>query len=192
MLKTVARLPNTGSGDNVLATRPSFTSTIGVGAATAAATGAGVSFPATQSASTDPNTLDDYEEGEMTNLGISFDGASTGITYVVGRRNGRYMKVGRAVFFNGQIELTSKGSDTGVARITGLPFTKDSQYNGSVEINFYYSFASVTTQPWAVIENNNTTAVLKVAGSGATVNLTDANFNNDTELFFSGFYFIQV
>lgn len=190
--KNVVSVTNTGSGNNVLATRPTFASTIGVGAASAAATGAGVSFPATQSASTDPNTLDDYEEGEVTNYGISFDGASTGITYAAGRQNGRYMKVGRAVFFNGRIELTSKGSATGVARITGLPFTKDSQYNGSIEINFYASFASVTTQPWAVIENNNTTAVLKIAGSGATVNLTDANFNNNTELFFSGFYFIQV
>ena len=43
-------------------------STIGVGNATPAASGAGITFPANEatSASTDPNTLDDYEEGDWT------------------------------------------------------------------------------------------------------------------------------
>jgi len=41
-------------------TTPSFGTTIGVGGATASASGAGISFPATQSASSDANTLDDY------------------------------------------------------------------------------------------------------------------------------------
>ena len=40
--------------------------TIGVGNATPSASGAGITFPATQSASTDANTLDDYEEGTWT------------------------------------------------------------------------------------------------------------------------------
>ena len=41
---------------------PTATTTIGVGAATPSASGAGITFPATQSASTDANTLDDYQE----------------------------------------------------------------------------------------------------------------------------------
>ena len=41
-------------------------STIGVGGATPSTSGAGITFPATQSASTDANTLDDYEEGSWT------------------------------------------------------------------------------------------------------------------------------
>ena len=41
-------------------------STIGVGGTTPSASGAGISFPATQSTSTDANTLDDYEEGTWT------------------------------------------------------------------------------------------------------------------------------
>ena len=44
------------------ATGGSFATTIGVGGATPAASGSGISFPATQSASSDANTLDDYEE----------------------------------------------------------------------------------------------------------------------------------
>jgi hypothetical protein len=37
-----------------------------VGAATPSTSGAGITFPATQSASTNANTLDDYEEGTWT------------------------------------------------------------------------------------------------------------------------------
>jgi hypothetical protein len=43
-----------------------FGTTVGVGAATPSTSGAGITFPATQSASTNANTLDDYEEGTWT------------------------------------------------------------------------------------------------------------------------------
>ena len=43
-----------------------FQSCISVGAATPSINGAGITFPATQSASTNANTLDDYEEGTWT------------------------------------------------------------------------------------------------------------------------------
>jgi hypothetical protein len=39
---------------------------IGIGGATPSASGTGITFPATASASTDANTLDDYEEGTWT------------------------------------------------------------------------------------------------------------------------------
>jgi hypothetical protein len=153
--------------------------------------GKGIDFSAnTHAAGMTSELLNDYEEGEITDYGISFDNLSTGITYASGRRNGKYTKIGRTVYFNGRIELTSKGSATGVARITGLPFAKDSTYNGGIQLYFYYGLSLVTTQPWAIIENSATTAVLKVPGAGATVNLTDANFNNDTEILFNGFYFV--
>jgi hypothetical protein len=61
--------------------------TIGVGGATPSASGAGITFPATQSASSNANTLDDYEEGTWTPVvgGVSLTG------------KGRYTKVGRLV-----------------------------------------------------------------------------------------------
>jgi hypothetical protein len=46
--------------------RTKFPTTIGVGDATPSASGSGITFPATQSASTNANTLDDYEEGTWT------------------------------------------------------------------------------------------------------------------------------
>jgi hypothetical protein len=50
----------------VVATTVQASTTIGVGGATPSASGSGISFPATQSASTNANTLDDYEEGTWT------------------------------------------------------------------------------------------------------------------------------
>jgi len=104
----------TNSGTLISAT------TIGVGGTTPSASGAGVSFPATQSASSDANTLDDYEEGTWTPA-LTFGGGSTGITYT--NRGGTYTKIGRQVTLIGAMVLSNKGSSAGGAACTGLPFT---------------------------------------------------------------------
>jgi hypothetical protein len=65
--------------------------TIAVGNATPSASGAGITFPATQSASTDANTLDDYEEGTWT---VNF---SDGTTNSSTTTTGYYTKIGRQV-----------------------------------------------------------------------------------------------
>lgn len=68
--------------------------------------------------SSDETTLDDYREKEWT-PGISFGNGTTGITYSI--QVGRVIKVGRKVTVWGRVVLTSKGSSSGLARITGLP-----------------------------------------------------------------------
>lgn len=95
----------------------SVATTIGVGGATPSASGAGITFPATQSASTDANTLDDYEEGSWTPT-ISNSGS---VSYVV--QYGRYVKVGRVVTIVGKISVTgASGSASLDPFIGGLPF----------------------------------------------------------------------
>jgi hypothetical protein len=87
--------------------------------------GTGISFPSTQSASSDANTLDDYEEGSWTPA-IEFDGASVGVTYNAAT-GGRYVKIGKTVWVFGLLELTNKGSSSGsTVKITGLPFAVSS------------------------------------------------------------------
>jgi hypothetical protein len=86
------------------------------------ATGTGIAFPSTQSASSDANTLDDYEEGTWT---PALQGSSTAGTYTydTDRTGGNYTKIGNTVFIRGVIRVsgtTSAGS--GSAQITGLPF----------------------------------------------------------------------
>jgi hypothetical protein len=97
-------------------TTPSFTTTIGVGAATASASGAGISFPATQSASTNANTLDDYEEGTWT--------PAQGACVVVGTfsSTGTYTKIGRQVVITGKLSGSTSISVGVDVLTTGLPF----------------------------------------------------------------------
>jgi hypothetical protein len=96
------------------------TNTIGVGGTTPSASGAGVSFPATQSASTDVNTLDDYEEGTWT-AGLTC-GTSGTITVDPAYSTCRYTKVGRVVTVVGFIYISAASSPTGSLTLTGLPF----------------------------------------------------------------------
>jgi hypothetical protein len=104
--------------------------TISVGNATPSTSGAGITFPATQAASADANTLDDYEEGTWTPVYSGITGSIGSTAYVIQR--GRYTKVGRMVFATAEIELSNKGSWTSGIRFEGLPFTN----TGATEVCF--------------------------------------------------------
>jgi hypothetical protein len=87
--------------------------TIGVGGATPSASGAGITFPATASPSSNANTLDDYEEGTWTPV---VGGTATYIAQA-----GTYVKIGRFVYVDFLLRINSIG--TGSATImSGLPF----------------------------------------------------------------------
>ncbi len=91
-----------------------------------ATTNAGqVSFPPTQNPSTDPNTLDDYEEGPWT--------PTLGGTATYLGQSGRYTKVGRMVFIRGTLYVDSIGSGS-TTTITGLPFTPVNDNPCSVQV----------------------------------------------------------
>ena len=75
------------------------------------------------------NLLNDYEVGDWT-PGISFGGSTTGITY--SSQSGKYTKIGRAVHIIWRFYLSSKGSASGHAAITGLPFTPQDVPTGGV------------------------------------------------------------
>jgi len=92
---------------------------IGIGSATPSS-GIGIAFPATQSASSNANTLDDYEEGTWT-PNLTGDGGGSGQTYTA--QTGTYTKVGRVVTVGFYINLSAKGTITGNVIISNLPFT---------------------------------------------------------------------
>lgn len=79
-------------------------------------TGGQIAFPATQNPSTDPNTLDDYEEGTWTPVVTASSGTLTSYT-----ATGTYTKVGRLVTASFAITITNAGTGN-QAFITGLPF----------------------------------------------------------------------
>ena len=83
--------------------------------------GAGITFPATQSPSSDANTLDDYEEGTWTPA-ITFSSGTGDLSY--NGQVGRYIKVGRLVYLSGFLRF-SETTASGNLSITGLPFPAD-------------------------------------------------------------------
>ena len=166
-------------------TTPSFATTIGVGGATASASGAGISFPATQSASSDANTLDDYEEGSWS--------PSVGGNATYNAQEGQYIKIGQLVFiyFDIGINVLGTGSTT---QFSGAPFTAANVPNQSSAwtLNPHY-FANIANGiTWLsayIIENStgiqfvgNSTAATTVQMNGGAV------FANGARIVGSGTY----
>lgn len=92
-------------------------------------TSGALAFPATQIPSTNPNVLDDYEEGTWT---PTFDHTTHGtlsVTYVF--RFGNYTKAGRIVTANFHMNFTFTGTGSGACIISGLPFAAGAA-NGNV------------------------------------------------------------
>ena len=163
---------------------------ISVGNATPTTSGAGITFPATQSASSDANTLDDYEEGNWTPV-LRFNSSSTGITYnnSEGGAQGQYVKIGKQVTAWFAISLSNKGSGSGNADVTGLPFnTANTFYNENGGfINHAESFNSLKGLPVAYVSNGPSMTFRQPnANSGSIGNyvsiLTYAEFNNDSRI----------
>jgi hypothetical protein len=88
---------------------------------TAPTSGLGIAFPATQSSSSDANTLDDYEEGTYT--AVINPSSSGSITLTTSEKTLSYTKIGRMVSVNGYISVNSSSSPTGSSITLNLPFT---------------------------------------------------------------------
>jgi hypothetical protein len=88
---------------------------------TTTADGIGITFPATQSASSNANTLDDYEEGTWTPTATPQTGSITAYT-----SSGTYTKIGNVVYLSGIITITTGGTASGVIFIAGYPFANGS------------------------------------------------------------------
>jgi hypothetical protein len=127
----------------------------------------GINFPATQVASSDANTLDDYEEGTWTGtLKGSVSDPTTPVT-----ATGKYTKIGRQVF----VEITFNGVNTtgasGNITVTGLTFPCGSNING-VGVVSLNQIGTFTGSPYVFLSQS--TSVLELygnvsAGAGAAI-----------------------
>jgi hypothetical protein len=173
--------------------RTKFPTTIGVGNATPSTSGSGVSFPATQSASTDANTLDDYEEGTWTPTYTTDGNNFTSVTYTF--NNGSYQKIGNTVYISGILRTNAitVGIANGNVLIGGLPFTvATADPRGVISLGYSAGFAGdeplqVTTQPIT------TTAYMyyktAVNGDSSTMQVSDMGTGAGSNFItFSGFY----
>jgi len=156
--------------------RSTFPTTIGVGNATPSTSGSGISFPATASASSDANTLDDYEEGTWTPV-YNQEGGNPTVTYT--GTFGVYRKIGSLVWVAGRIATTAVTGGSGVVSIAGLPFTVENLFQDYSALSVGVSFATwnTNTYPTGGYPVRNATRILL-----RTFNGSDARGGLDTQI----------
>lgn len=118
--------------------------------------GGQIKFPAAQNASSDPNTLDDYEEGTWAPVLTFATPGNLAVTYVSAA--GEYTKIGNVVTLRFQV-VTSAFTHTtasGILKLTGLPFTSGS------------AFAVIGSMTWAGITKASYTNIVPVIASGTS------------------------
>jgi hypothetical protein len=150
--------------------------------------GGGITFRATASVSSNANTLDDYEEGTWTPT-LTFGGGTTGITYAASYNTASYTKIGSRVFVSGITILTNKGSSTGNAYLSGLPFPADGV---SAFTAVACSLANITfTGQYAMELDANADLVyfFQTSALGVQTNLTNTNFSNTSQMVFNFSYY---
>jgi hypothetical protein len=131
----------------------------------------GIEFPATQVASANANTLDDYEEGTWTPT----DGSGAGLSLTVS--NAVYIKIGQMVYVATRIVFPVTAS-AAVAQINGLPFTTPAvaggYWGGGFRYTDFNTFFSVAITPSATdftLFKLTNTQVTNVEASGKTFDL---------------------
>jgi hypothetical protein len=146
---------------------------------------AGITFPATQSASSDANTLDDYEEGTWT-PSAEFSGGNGTRTNV--DCQGRYTKVGNLVTILFYTQVT-KGNASGNLSFSGLPFSAASfAFGMSVAA---WNLTSVAN-PIAYLSNGTTfTCYYADSGSSTLTYITDVQMQT-TNAVISGSFSYRV
>jgi len=164
------------SGFTTDGTRVTASTTIGVGGATPSTSGSGITFPATQSGSSNGNTLDDYEEGSFT-PSITFGGASVGMTYST--RVGTYVKVGQFVNCYMYILLTNKGTSVGQFQITGLPFA-NANLEGAHAASSQWAtdLSSISGTFVGYVLNGDAFFYFAYLGTGSQTIMTNSNLTN--------------
>jgi len=139
----------------------------------------GITFPATQVASADANTLDDYEEGTWT-PSLLFGGGNTGQT---GTYVGKYTKVGNLVTAHATIFLSAKGSSTGAVTVGGLPFVSANLSTNYVAVTLWAGTVSFADMLIAYNGPNTTVLTIQqITNAGADSGLSNANFSNASQI----------
>jgi hypothetical protein len=153
--------------------------------------GKGIDFSATSHpAGMTSELLSDYEEGVST-VTLAFGGASVGIVYAI--QECRYTRIGNRIMIQIGVAISNKGSSTGAATISGLPFTsKNVAYGASLFTVNAQNMAGVAGVIFALLPENSSTIALKnlnVAGN-ANVDFTDTAWGAGSYVTISGQYLV--
>jgi hypothetical protein len=125
-----------------------------------------------------------YVEGTFTPA-LAFGGASTGITYST--QTGTYTRIGRTVYVEISITLSSKGSATGNATITGLPLTAAATLPLGIETSAMTAGVG-DTHVTCLTSATTTSLLLRDVAGGSASSMTDVDFTNTSVLRIAGVY----
>jgi len=133
--------------------------------------GIGITFPATQSASADANTLDDYEEGTWTPVFTASTPGTFSATYST--QVGAYNKIGNLVIASFLMAgTTTKGTASGDFLISGLPFnvanTGSDQFSGCIG----FMSPVLPSSPIGLLTSNNTPSIFIGLAAGSTLQVS--------------------
>lgn len=132
-------------------------------------------------------TLSNYAEGTWT-AQLNFGGAHVGMT---GTFTGHYTRIGRVVHAYADITLSAKGSSTGNATVTGLPFTAmASNFPAKCTwATMAVSLVDVSATVAASATSINLSGITAATSSSSSA-LTEASFNNVCNIRFLVTYFV--
>jgi|DEB0MinimDraft_10_1074344.scaffolds.fasta_scaffold12188_2 hypothetical protein len=191
---TFTTFTSTGIDDNASSTAltidTSGNATLSSGNLVIGSAGKGIDFSGAQTAvgATDAEVLSGYERGDFI-PGVAFGGGSTGILYSSSVTQATYVKMGDLVFINGFIVLTNKGSSTGDATITGLPFNVRNNNDAYSMLSIKVVNTSFADVPHAsAVIGTATFSLRETSNAGVQTTLTNANFTNTSQIMFSGHY----
>ena len=128
-----------------------------------------------------------YDHGDWIPT-VEFGGNSVGITYTTQR--GRYIKIGKLVFAEFEILLSSKGSSTGTSVISGLPFANSTTRPFNIAVGYYENMALTAAgmsalgygddSGFGIVIRNNSTTVAAAAN--------DTHWTNSSRIIAGGTY----
>ncbi len=107
---------------------------------------------------------------------LKFGGGTTGITYST--QQGKYTRASGITTVEVKINLTSKGSSTGTASITGLPVNSTAVSVGTLALDA----VSGITSPYAYVFAGDSEIFLRQNNSGGIGVLSNTNFGNASEI----------
>lgn len=148
-----------------------------------------VAFPATQNASSNANTLDDYEEGTFNPTII---GTTVAGSHVYTSSLGEYVKIGQWVYVTGYIAMSSKdGAMSGsFVQVSGFPFAGSGANRQGGAVNDWGNLN--TAQVFVGLQMQGASAAAYLTGLTAASTLlgikAPADITNTTVLGFSMCY----
>lgn len=139
-----------------------------------------IKFPASQNASADANTLDDYEEGTYT--------PAVGGTATYSAQIGTYTKIGDVVKIRGRLNITNIGTGS-TSVISGLPFSSGGDVSCIPIASWANLSAAAVFMVFQITPGSPSSLTINAASAAATsISFGSARMQNGSVISWGGTY----